>query len=97
MGDFILGYWHLLILLLAIFFCNIPTCQMEGPIYLFGPTIFIKCMVPLYAQFYFCLTFLNGIDFLCFLSVFFFLFGNYGNFDFFLKLHKKYEKLQFFL
>jgi hypothetical protein len=42
---------------------------MERPIYLFGPTTFIKCMVPLYAQFYFCLTFLNGIDFLCFLLV----------------------------
>jgi len=64
---------------------------MEGPIYFFGPTTFIKCMVPLYAQFYFfCLTFLMELIFyvsfscccvcVCVCVLFFvLLFGNYGN------------------
>jgi len=52
------------------FDCSIPTCQIEGPIYFFGPITFIRCTMPLFPLFYFiCVTFRHGIDFLCFLLV----------------------------
>jgi hypothetical protein len=90
------------------FDCSIPTCQMEGLTYFFGPTTYQLHNAFVSSILFFCVTFLDGIDFLCFLlvlllSIFFFsvlLFGNYDkiiqNFGNFSNLHQKYEFLNFF-
>lgn len=109
MGDFILGSWHLLILLLAILLVTFEPVKWRD-LFIFLDLLLLSnawCLCMLNSIF--LLIFLNGIDFLCFLLVllclFFFLgslFGNYGNifsnfWVFFLKLHQKCKICNFFL
>jgi hypothetical protein len=106
MGDFILESWYLLILLLAILFVTFQLVKWRD-LFLFLDLLLyqmhgaFECSI-----LFFYLTFFNGIDFLCFLSVLLcvclFLFLEtmamfFKILTMFLKLHQKYEILQFFL
>jgi hypothetical protein len=52
-GRFYFGVLALASFVFSNFVCNIANCQMEGHTYFFEPITFIRCMVPLYVQFYF--------------------------------------------
>jgi len=69
MGDFILGSWHLLILLLAILFVAFQLVKWRD-LFIFLDLLLLSnawCLCMLNSIFLF--NFLNGIDFLCFLFV----------------------------